>query len=229
MTKMDFFTKQKQTHRHRKRTCGCQRGQGRDNLRVWDEQICTTINKIGKNKTPLYSPGDSAQYLLIFTMEKKTIYEKRNRFAVHLRRTHIAINCTSLKNSITEVSRNKTNSKAARPSAECPSPEVFRAAGPGPWSACCSYLSRVLPHPGVRGCDCLSTVCWWPQSLARGQPLAYTWHLYWDRPQPPPSLLHPGGLARAAQVQGIPTSDAQSCSAPCPPAGPPIREKSGHP
>ena len=40
---MNLFTKQKQTHRHRKQTYGCQRGEGsRDELGVWNEQIHTT-------------------------------------------------------------------------------------------------------------------------------------------------------------------------------------------
>ena len=34
---MNLFTKQKQTHRHRKQTYGYQRGKGeRNNLEVWD-------------------------------------------------------------------------------------------------------------------------------------------------------------------------------------------------
>ena len=44
---MKLFTKQKQTHRHRKQACGYQRGQqplrrgGVDKLGVWDELIHT--------------------------------------------------------------------------------------------------------------------------------------------------------------------------------------------
>ena len=35
---MNLFMKQKQTHRHREQTCGCQGGgrMGRDGLGVWD-------------------------------------------------------------------------------------------------------------------------------------------------------------------------------------------------
>ena len=34
---MNLFTTQKKTHRHRKQTCGYQRGKwGRDKLGVWD-------------------------------------------------------------------------------------------------------------------------------------------------------------------------------------------------
>ena len=38
MTQIDLSMKQKQTHRHREQTCGCQRGGGwgRDGLGVWD-------------------------------------------------------------------------------------------------------------------------------------------------------------------------------------------------
>ena len=41
--KIAFFTKQKQTPRHRKQTYGCQRGEGRrDKLGVWNEPVDTT-------------------------------------------------------------------------------------------------------------------------------------------------------------------------------------------
>ena len=50
---MNLFMKQKQTHRHRKQTYGYQRAQGRrDKLEVWDQQIHTTIYKIGKQQGP---------------------------------------------------------------------------------------------------------------------------------------------------------------------------------
>ena len=40
---INLLTKQKQTHRHRKQTYGCQRGEGRRHkLGVWNEQIHTT-------------------------------------------------------------------------------------------------------------------------------------------------------------------------------------------
>ena len=48
---MNLFTKQKQTHRRiRKQTCGNERGKGemRDKLGVWDQQIHTIIYKIDK-------------------------------------------------------------------------------------------------------------------------------------------------------------------------------------
>ena len=45
---MNLFPKQ--TQRHRKHTCGYQRGKwlGEDNLGVWDEQIQTTTYKTNK-------------------------------------------------------------------------------------------------------------------------------------------------------------------------------------
>ena len=47
---MNLFTKQKQTHRHRKQTYGYKRE--RDKLGVWDQQIQTTIYKIDKQQGP---------------------------------------------------------------------------------------------------------------------------------------------------------------------------------
>ena len=43
---MNVYAKQKQTHRHRKQTCGYQRGKvrGRDKLGVWDGHIQTKID-----------------------------------------------------------------------------------------------------------------------------------------------------------------------------------------
>ena len=41
MAQMNLSTKQKQTHRHRQQTCGCQGGVawGREGLGVWDQQM----------------------------------------------------------------------------------------------------------------------------------------------------------------------------------------------
>ena len=62
---MNLFTKQKNTHRHRKQTYGYQRGnQGRDKLGVWDEHPYTAMYKIN-NKHLLYSTGNYIQYLVI--------------------------------------------------------------------------------------------------------------------------------------------------------------------
>ena len=46
---VNLFTKQEETHRHRKQTYGYQtgkRGKGRDRLGGWDQQLHTTIYKI---------------------------------------------------------------------------------------------------------------------------------------------------------------------------------------
>ena len=42
----NLFTKQKQTHRHRKHTWLPKRKGGRDKLGVWDQQIQSTMYKI---------------------------------------------------------------------------------------------------------------------------------------------------------------------------------------
>ena len=49
---MNLSTKQKQTHRHRQQTCGCQgRGEwGREGLGVWDQQIRTIIGRMDKQQ-----------------------------------------------------------------------------------------------------------------------------------------------------------------------------------
>ena len=57
---MILFTKQKQTHRHRKQTYGYQRGKGvgRDKLGVWEQQIQATIYKIHKQQGPTVQHRD---------------------------------------------------------------------------------------------------------------------------------------------------------------------------
>ena len=56
---MNLFTKQKQTHRHRKQTYGYQRGEERkDKLGVRDQQIQTTIYKINKQQGPTVQHGE---------------------------------------------------------------------------------------------------------------------------------------------------------------------------
>ena len=59
---MNLSVKQKQTHRHREQTCGCQRvsGQGRVGLGVWDTLYIEWINKV-----LLYSTGNYIQYPVI--------------------------------------------------------------------------------------------------------------------------------------------------------------------
>ena len=47
MTQINLFTKQKQTHRHRKQIYGYQRGSGwMDKIGVWDLSIYTPVYKI---------------------------------------------------------------------------------------------------------------------------------------------------------------------------------------
>ena len=74
---MNLFTKQKQTHRHRKQTMVTKgERRGRDKLGVWEQQIHTTIYKIN-NKDLLYSTGNYTQYFVITCMGKnlkKKIY-----------------------------------------------------------------------------------------------------------------------------------------------------------
>ena len=53
MIQMNLFTKQKQTHRHRKWTYGYQSGkEWRDKLGVWNQQIHITIYKIDNQQGP---------------------------------------------------------------------------------------------------------------------------------------------------------------------------------
>ena len=55
---MNLFTKQKQTHRHRKQTYGYQSGVGkRDKLEVRNQKIPTTVYKIGKQQGPTIAQG----------------------------------------------------------------------------------------------------------------------------------------------------------------------------
>ena len=60
---MNLFTKQKQTHRHRKQIYGYQSGKGkREKLGAWDKKTHTTIYKI-INKVLLYSTGNYIPYV----------------------------------------------------------------------------------------------------------------------------------------------------------------------
>ena len=47
---MNISMKQKQTHRHREQTCGCQGGEEweRERLGVWDQQLQTIIYRMDK-------------------------------------------------------------------------------------------------------------------------------------------------------------------------------------
>ena len=57
---MNLSMKQKQTHRHREQTCGCQGGGGweRDGVGVWDQQMPTSIYKLGKQQGPTVEHRD---------------------------------------------------------------------------------------------------------------------------------------------------------------------------
>ena len=54
MTQMNLSRKQKQTHRHREQTCGCQGGGewGRDELGVWDQKMQTIVYRMDKQQGP---------------------------------------------------------------------------------------------------------------------------------------------------------------------------------
>ena len=71
---MNLFTKQKQTHRHRK-YLWTPKGKGRrgigDVLGVWAEQIHTAIYKIEENKDLLCSTGNYIQHPIITYMRKR--------------------------------------------------------------------------------------------------------------------------------------------------------------
>ena len=51
---MNLSAKQKQTHRHKEQTCGCQGGREweRDGLGVWDWQMQTVIQRMDKQQGP---------------------------------------------------------------------------------------------------------------------------------------------------------------------------------
>ena len=70
---MNLFTKQKQTHRHRKQTYGHQRGKGGvDKLEVWDQQIQTTVYKIDKQ-------GHTVQHRELYSIPCNKLNQKRIR------------------------------------------------------------------------------------------------------------------------------------------------------
>ena len=49
---MNISTEQKQTHRYREQTCGCQGEWGREGLGVWDQQMQTIIYRMNKQQGP---------------------------------------------------------------------------------------------------------------------------------------------------------------------------------
>ena len=73
---MNSFTKQKQTHRHRKQIYAYQRGNvGRDKLGVWDQQMQTTIPKLDKQQVPTVQHREFIQYPIINHNGKEYVYK----------------------------------------------------------------------------------------------------------------------------------------------------------
>ena len=111
---MNLYTKQKQTHRHRKQTYGYQRGSGGGINQEFGINIDTLLYiKQIINKDLLYCTGNYTQYLVITYMEKKSgkeyiyiyiymqvhIYTQLNHFAVRLKLTqHCKSTILQLKN-----------------------------------------------------------------------------------------------------------------------------------
>ena len=63
---MNLFTKQNETHRHRKQTYSYQgEGRRRDKLGGWDQQIHTAMYKIGNQKDLLCRTRNYKQYFVI--------------------------------------------------------------------------------------------------------------------------------------------------------------------
>ena len=68
---MNLYTKQKQTHRHKKANLQLpKRKGGWDKLGAWNEHKHNTIYKIN-NKGALYSTGNSTHYFVITYKEKE--------------------------------------------------------------------------------------------------------------------------------------------------------------
>ena len=68
MTQMNLPANQKQTHRHRKQTCGCQGGAAweRDGVREAGASRCRLVDKQWTdNKVLLYSTENQVQYPMI--------------------------------------------------------------------------------------------------------------------------------------------------------------------
>ena len=90
----NLLTEQKQTHRHRKQTYGCQRGKGGGINQEFGSNISTRLCiKQINNKDLLYSIGNSTQYFVMSCIEKESekeftyLFIKLNHFAVHLKLT----------------------------------------------------------------------------------------------------------------------------------------------
>ena len=65
MIQMSLFTKQKQTHRHRKQTYGYQKGKGGINQELEINRYTLLYIKQTNNKVLLYSTGNYIQYCVI--------------------------------------------------------------------------------------------------------------------------------------------------------------------
>ena len=76
---MNLSTKQKQTHQHRKQTCGCQEvGALEEGLGVWDQQMQIITYRMDK-QDPTVQHGKYIQYFVVKHNEKET---EKNHFAV---------------------------------------------------------------------------------------------------------------------------------------------------
>ena len=71
---MNILIKQKQTHRHREQTCGCQ-GAGGKGGENWDQQMQTIIYTLDEQQGIWYRMGNYIQYLVINHNRKE--YEDR--------------------------------------------------------------------------------------------------------------------------------------------------------
>ena len=76
---MNLFTKSKQTHRHRKQSCGYQRGKGKGgiNLELGNNRYTLLYIKQVNNKDLLYSTVNYIQYLEKPIMEKNLKKKKK--------------------------------------------------------------------------------------------------------------------------------------------------------
>lgn len=54
---MSYFTKQKETHRLKEQTCGCQGEGGERDRGAWYQCVHTAIFKTGNQQGPTYSTG----------------------------------------------------------------------------------------------------------------------------------------------------------------------------
>ena len=98
MIRKNTFTKQKQTHIHRKQTYGYQRGKGEGgiNQEFGISKYKLPHNKKMNNKVLLYSTGSYVQYPIINYNGKEYIY--MNHFAVYQKLTQHCKSTTIFKN-----------------------------------------------------------------------------------------------------------------------------------